>query len=356
MGRILSGRWWSRPPPPPPTNAGRDVSGRILQALQWALHGAEDAGERDPATGGAVAAAAAAYERALSAAAVTAAPPTAEAVRRVLACAGRAYVTRGEFVALVHATTDGLALEPVTLVAGAGTWAAPAWTVRRTKPNDDWQDIKASRDRLLHVVWCPDPAAGGLVGRPPWESHAARAAANLEGQLGDQSTLPVGHALRMHSPADMDDAAVDEWYELATEAFGQSNRTRFAPMLTQGGAEAQQFLSTYGATFDGSSPQLVEALTAVVLLACGVPPALAAGNVAGTAYRDAWRGLLASGGQPVADTLAAAVDAQLGVGCAIEARARHNTPADLVSRARAAGSLKTAGVNTDRALDLVGLS
>ena len=138
------------------------------------------------------------------------------------------------------------------LVEGVGSWAAPEWTVRRTTPAGEWLDVKVSRDRLLHVVWCPDPAAGGLVGRPPWESHAARAAANLEGQLGDQGTLPVGHALRMHSPAEMDDAAVDEWYELATEAFGQSNRSRFAPMLTQGAAEAQQFLSTYGAAYEGA--------------------------------------------------------------------------------------------------------
>ena len=100
----------------------------------------------------------------------SAAPPTAEAVRRVLAGAGRAYVTRGEFAALVHTTADGLALEPVLLVEGAGSWAAPEWTVRRTTPAGDWLDVKVSRDRLLHVVWCPDPAAGGLVGRPPWMS------------------------------------------------------------------------------------------------------------------------------------------------------------------------------------------
>ena len=123
-------------------------------------------------------------------------------------------------------------------------------------------------------------------------------------------------------------------------------------MLTQGAAEAQQFLSTYGATYEGNSPQLVEELSAVVLLACGVPPALAAG----TAYRDAWRGFLAAGAQPVADQLAAAVTAQLGVPCAIEARARHNTPADLVSRSRAVGSLQAAGVDTDRALELAGLA
>ncbi|MCY4631264.1 MAG: hypothetical protein OXE75_10355 [bacterium] len=54
--------------------------------------------------------------------------------------------------------------------------------------------------------------------------------------------------------------------------------------------------------------------------------------------------------------LAAAVAQQFGVPCEIEARARHNTPADLVSRARAVGSLQAAGVDTVRALEPAGLA
>ena len=356
-GRILGGRWWSRPsPPPPPTNAGRDVSGRILQALQWALHGDDAAGEREPTLGGAVQAAAAAYERALSVAVVTAGEPTAAAVRQVLAVAGRSYVTRGEFVALVHFTDGAMAFEPVTLVEGHGTWAEPEWTVRRTTPGGEWADVKVARSNLLHVVYCPDPDAGGLVGRPPWDGHAARAAANLEGQLGDQGTLPVGHSLRLHTASELDDEAVDEFYQLATEAFGQGNRTRFAPLITQGSATDTGFLDTYGADFPASSPQLVEALGGLVLAASGVPPVLLSSNVGGSAYRDAWRAFLASAVQPVADMLARAVVEQLGVECAIAVSSRHNTPADLVSRARAVGSLTTAGVDVGKALEIAGLA
>ncbi len=356
-GRILGSRWWSRPPPPPPpTNAGRDVTGRITRALQWALHGDDDYGERDPALGGAVQAAASAYGRALSAAVVTAAEPTATAVRAVLACAGRSYAVRGEFAALVHTDNAALAFEPVTLVEGHGTWAAPEWTVRRTKPSGDWADVKVSRERLLHVVWNGDPASGGLVGCPPWDGHVARAAANLEGQIGDQGTLPVGHSLRMHTTADLDDEAVAEFYALTEAAFGQANRSRFAPLLTQGNSEDRGFLDTFGADYPASAPQLCAALSGLVLAAAGVPPVLLSANVGGSAYRDAWRSFLASAVQPVADQLSRAVVEQLGVPCSIEVRSRHNTPADLVSRARAVGSLTAAGVDVDRALAFAGLA
>ena len=172
-GRILGAGWFRRPPePPPPTNAGRDVTGRLLQALRWALHGEGAAGEQDPERCGAVVLAAAHYERATAAAVVTAAEPTATAVRRILAVAGRQAITRGEATFIVHADGD-LRFEPVSIVDGAGTWASPRWTVRRSSPAGDWADVRIATGRLLHVVFCPDPAAGGLVGRPPWEGLAA---------------------------------------------------------------------------------------------------------------------------------------------------------------------------------------
>ena len=166
----------------------------------------------------------------------------------------------------------------------------------------------------------------------------------------------MGHSLRMNTAAELDDAAVAEFYDLVTASFGQSNRTRFAPLLTQGSATDKGFLDTFGADYPASAPQLCAALSGLVLAACGVPPVLLSANVGGSAYRDAWRSFLASAVQPVADQLARAVAAHLGVECAIEVRSRHNTPADLVSRARAVGSLTTAGVDMDKALELAGLA
>ena len=136
---------------------------------------------------------------------------------------------------------------------------------------------------------------------------------------------------------------------------GKETARASRPLVTQGAAETQQFLDTYGASFDGSSPQLVEALSGLVLAAAGVPPVLVSGNVTGSAYRDAWRSFLSSAAQPVADMFARAVAEQLGVACEIEVRARHNTPADIVSRSRAVGSLTTAGVPVERALTIAGL-
>lgn len=356
--RILGSGWWSRPPAPPqPTAAGRDVTGRLLQALQWALHGSGQAGEQDPGDCGAVTLAAAHYARAMAGATVTAAEPTAGAIRRILATAGRGYIERGEALFLVHAGAEGLALEPVTLVDGAGTWDAPTWRVRRTQPSGDWQDVRVRPDRLLHVIFNPDPGAGGLTGRPPWEGTAARAAANLEGQLGDVGALPSGHALRIHSPAEWDDEALAELYEGLQDNYGHGNRSGFAPHLTQGAGEgATSFLDTYRGEFDPASAPLVEALTGSVAASCGIPPVLLSRTVAGAGYRDAWRSFVTTSVQSACDVLAAAVVDQLGVACSIEARARHNTPADLVSRARAAKSLTDAEVEPERALALVGLA
>ena len=143
----------------------------------------------------------------------------------------------------------------------------------------------------------------------------------------------------MHSPSEYDDEGVMEFYESAEEMLGPSNRSRWRALLTQGSADAKQFMDTYGAEFPQAAAQLVEAITAEVASSCGIPPVLMSRTVAGAGYRDAWRSFVTTSVQSACDIIAGAVVDQLGVDCEIEARARHNTPADLVSRARAAKSL-----------------
>lgn len=356
--RILGSGWWSRPPaPPPPTADGRDVSARIAKALRWALHGS-DTGDRGASCCGAVTLAAAAFERALSAAEVHAAEPTASAVRAILPTAGRQVVTRGEAAYLVH-TNGRLALEPVSIVDGSGTWERPVWRVRRWSPGGEWAEIDAAPDRLLHVVWSPDPDSGGLVGRPPWESAAADAAAALEGQLTDVGRLPVMHSLLVSDRSiAWDDEALIEFYEGAEEHLGRGGRsagTGFAPFVTQGSAEVEQLLKTVRGEYDSGSSNLHNSLTSAVAASCGLPPVLLSPNAAGTGYRDAWRSFVAGAAQAAATTLARAVEDQLGVSVGIELRAKHNTPADIVSRARAVRSLSEAGIGTTMALRLAGL-
>ncbi|MDE0660911.1 MAG: hypothetical protein OXI79_14830 [Gammaproteobacteria bacterium] len=356
----LAGQWWSRPPEPPaPTNAGRDVTERVLRAMRWAMHGDEGAGERDPAASGAVTLCAAAWERALSAAAVAGPEPTASAVRTILAHAGRAAVEAGEAAWMIHADGARLELEPVAILAVRGTWSEPAWEVSR------WSDagrvgVRCPAEKLLRVAWCPDPASAGLRGRPPWAGGAARAAANAEGQIGDIAALPSGHSLTFTTAEEVEDDTLQEWMEDIEAAYGRGNRSGFAPMVVQGSrrneAVPHKFLQTYRGEFDAGASAIHEALTAAVAAACGVPPVLLSRTVAGAGFRDAWRAFVTTTVQTAADVLAAACRAQLGAEVEISAAPKHQTAADLVSRARAAGSLvRDAGQTPADAMRTAGL-
>lgn len=351
---VLGAGWWRRTPPPPEPARTGDVTQRVAEAVARALAGPEADGERSEADGGAVAAAAAAYSRAMAGATVTTrAPETAAAIRRILPLAGRLCVAAGEAAWMIH-DADGLALEPVLIIEGHGDWAAPRWTVRRTAPTGDWTDVRTGADRILHVVWHPDEGLAGLAGRPPWRGHAARAAANIEGSTGDMASLPSGHLVRVSGPADLDDDAVIEFYEAAEQQLGPRNRSKFRAFLTQQGS-AEQFMDTYGADHRTGAGPLLAACSETVAAACGLPPVLLSRTVAGAGFRDAWRAFVTTSVQAACDVLAAAVADRLGIDCEIEARARHNTPADLVSRARAAQSLTGAGAATDEALRIAGL-
>ena len=65
---------------------------------------------------------------------------------------------------------------------------------------------------------------------------------------------------------------------------------------------------------------------------------------------------MASAVAPVGDMLARAASEALGVELAVRVQPAHRTPADAVSRARAVGSLTSAGVDLERALRIAGLS
>ena len=126
----------------------------------------------------------------------------------------------------------------------------------------------------------------------------------------------------MHAPSEYDDEALVEFYDSAEEMLGPANRSRWRSLLTQGSADAKQFMDTFGADFPQAAAQLVEAITAEVASSCGIPPVLLSRTVAGAGYRDAWRSFVTTSVQSACDVIAAAVVDQLGVDCEIEARAR----------------------------------
>ena len=168
--------------------------------------------------------------------------------------------------------------------------------------------------------------------------------------------------MALTTPSENDDEAVEEWIDLITEAVGAAGETGFMPLLVQGatalGGGSGSFLKKYGAEFGASSPQLHAEFLGAVMGACGVPPLLLSRQLGGSAFRDAWRSFLASAAEPVADQLAQAASTLFGVDIAISVVGTHShtTPADVVSRSRAVGSLVTAGVDIERALNLAGFA
>ena len=304
--------------------------------------------------------AAGAYSRAFSSAVVTGSAPLAAAVTQILPAAGVAYPRYGEFTARVVATDDALHLQPVQIVDGSGTATMPVWTVRESDPDGTYRDVKIAGAELLHAIWSPDVT--GLRGEPPWQGTLGRAAGNLEGAIAREGRLPVGHSMAISTPSELDDDAIEEYYELVAEAVAASDRDGFLPMLVQGQTSLDtgpgSFLKRYGPSWAGSTPQLEQTLIGAVLSACGVPPLLLSQSLGGSALRDGWRAFLSSGAQPVADQLARSASLTFGseITIAVSSPGRHQTASDLVSRSRAVGSLTNAGVEVERALTIAGLA
>lgn len=355
-------RRWRRsvPPPPQPVVNSRDFTHMVVSALQYAWHGGE-VHDAAPGAAGGVAVAAAAYARALTAATVDGPEPTASAIQAVLADAGVAYCRAGEFVCRVLTDDEGLALQPVQIIEGAGSALRPRWTVREIDPSGDYRDVRVNSAELLHVIWHPDES--GLRGEAPWSGSLGRAAANVEQQLADEGRMPTGQTMAMRGPAELDDMALAEFYEMVTQQYG--GRGGFLPHLAQGASTytepqsgSSSFLQRFGPEYSAASPQLQAELLGAVVGACGLWPMMLSATLGGSALRDGWRAFLSSSAQPVADELALAAGRVLGSEFTITVAgpSSHQTPADLVSRGRAFKSLTDGGIEADRALELVGLA
>jgi len=363
VARILGSGFFRRQAAPatPPRTSSRDFTQLLASALQHVWWGGRGL-DAVPSLAGAVRVAEGAWSRALTAAVVTGDDPAAAALRDILPAAGAAYVRSGEFAARVH--FDGgrrPRMAPVEIIAGAGPAARPRWTIRESDPAGDWTDLTVPAGELLHVVWHPAAGTGALRGEPPWSGHLSRALANLEDSIGSEARLPVGQSMRVHSPAELDDTAVTEFYGDLEESLDDASISGFFPYLLQGAGKIAgdggtgTILHRYGPEHPDAVPQIETVLLGAVLGACGVPPIMLSQNLGAGAWRDAWRSFLASAVTPVAGRLARQAGELLGATIEVRVAPANRTPADNVSSARAVGSLVSAGVELERALRIAGL-
>ena len=212
-----------------------------------------------------------------------------------------------------------------------------------------WYAVEwADGDRTVRAVVPPDALL--LVelpgGRAPWQSSGAEALAALDRALAVDARKPVGLALGSGLEGALDLSAVTQ---TLTNAWKEN--------FKQGSVIVSDGKPT--AAHTGPSPQLLTGaanlrpdLVGSILDSFGVPRSLFLASGAGS--REALRLFTATTGSWLASLTERAARRVLDESLTVSAT-RSNTPADVVSKARAVHSLTQAGVETGEALRLAGL-
>ena len=183
-------------------------------------------------------------------------------------------------------------------------------------------------------------------GRAPWRSSGAEALAALDRALAVDARKPIGLALGSGLEGALDLSAV-------TTTLTSAWKEHF----TQGSVIVSDGKPT--AAHTGPSPELLTGaanlrpdLVGSVFDAFGVPRSLFLAS--GVGSKDALRLFVSTTGSWLASLTERAARRVLGDTLTVSAT-RANTPADVVSKARAVFSLTQAGVEVDEALRLAGL-
>ena len=212
-----------------------------------------------------------------------------------------------------------------------------------------WYEIEIDRDdRPARAVVAPTDFL--LIqlpgGRAPWRSSGAEALAALDRALTVDARKPIGVALGSGLEGALDLAAVTT---TLTDAW-KSDFKQGSVIVSDGKPTAAHV---------GPSPQLLTGaanlrpdLVGTVLDSFGVPRSLFLASAANS--KDALRLFTATTGSWLASLTERAARLVLDDSLTVSAT-RANTPADVVSKARAVYSLTQAGIEKDEALRLAGL-
>ena len=296
--------------------------------------------------------------RAFAAAEIEGPPVIASALDgRTRAMIGRALIRSGECLFL-PTFEDGMTLRP-----------ASAWTVTGGYDAQHWQylvhlagpSLQTSRhypaSDVLHFMGDRDPARPWR-GISPLQSAAlaGRLSAELVAALGDEATGVRGVLLPV--PADGKDASVAQ---LKQDLGSMKGKTALVEDQRSAGIGAPGERVGNSAGWQpvrlGADPptalvELAAWATAEVQQACGVNPGLFSNS--GTVSREAWRQFLHSLAAPLGALVAEEISEKTGQEVRFtwaELRA-----SDIMSKARALGSMVTAGASLESAAMAAGLS
>ena len=284
----------------------------------------------------------------------------------LLAFIGRALCRHGEVVFDLRVDAGEVKLLPASsayVVVGTGDPRSWVYTVTVDGPGDT-ATVYRRRAAVAHVQYAVDPIQP-WQGRPPWAAAglSGELLAGVERQLAGEARSASGYILPTPDVGDRsqdedDDGETDPLTTLRKDLAAAGGRTVLAP-TTQAGygagpaaAPATDYKpSRFGIAPPAATVELRRDVARDVLAACGVHPVLGHHAAPGTSLRKAWPMLTTGTLEPLCRLVGDQLSESLGDRVSL-AMPR---PSDVATLARAAHSLQQAGVETDRALEVVGL-
>ena len=196
----------------------------------------------------------------------------------------------------------------------------------------------------------------------PWRGYSplinaglsAKMLGQIERRMSEESNARVGHLLTIPDATSdeqvnqlrSDLAAIQGGVALVeTTSGGHGQGLRAAPQV-------DWQLRRFGADFPESNIALRDSISRDVIAALGIPAPLYHGTD-GVSAREAYRLLLVSTLQPIAEIIASELSKKLET--TVELKFRRLQAADIQSRARAFGTMVTAGVDEQTAMEVSGL-
>ena len=318
-----------------------------------------------PLVTGAVEIAAGFYGRAFASATVN--DPTLSRVLTpvVLSSIARSLIRHGASLHVIGSGGRGLQLQPIGHWDIHGARPDPAsWRYQITEGVPD-----GSRSRLVlsagvvHCVYASDPARP-FAGRSPLGSASATGTltSHVERALSEEVSGPVGSVIPVPTGSTRaGDATVDPYAKLKSDLVNLRGGLAIVETTASGAGDrgnaphSDWLTKSVSPRVNQAMIELRQAVLLSVLSVCGIPLSLAALPADGVAAREGWRRFLFGSVIPVSRLILS------------ELRIKFDSPdldlnfddlqaVDLVARARAVGGLVKAGVETDDAMEIAGLS
>ena len=278
---------------------------------------------------------------------------TAALTPSVLGAIGRGLIRRGETLHEIVVESGRLYLRQASTWTVTGSF--PNWVYEADFPEPTRSETRRlESERVVHCMFAVDPSEPWR-GISPFSSarYTRSLAGNLERQLGNEAAGPAGNLIPAPENADVSELQRDINRLTGQVSFAPS----FAGGLGSGSATApagDYALRRLGLNAPQSTPLLRQQVMAALSMAAGIPASLAGSSDAQGA-REGFRQFLHGSVTPVAKMVASEIDTKLD---APEFKFDFSDirTADIVSMARGVGSLATAGVDVDDALEIVGLA